>query len=329
MPEIGFAKPLWLLLLPLAAVPFWRLGQTRLPYPALAWLEEDPLSKYIEKSQRVLLSAYLMSLTIALAAPFLKEQKVARLGTGAHIVLTIDHSSSMNENFSGKYLGGTAKETKSAAARRLLGEFIKQRKADLFAVVAFSTAPRRVLPLTADKDALIAAVNALGRRGRGVTNIAPGLAMALETLRAHPLTGTRVILLVSDGGARIDLDVQDRLRQEFQDLSVSLYWIYLRNPNGVSVLHPPQRHLAETQAPEVFLHRYFQTLGVPYRVFEAENPESLAEAIAAVEALANQPLLYFETLPRRDLSQSAFLLALVLGLPLLALTLLEVKRWLA
>jgi mxaC protein len=329
MPEIGFSQPLWLLLLPLVALPFWRPAQTRLPYPALSWLPDDPLSRGLEKARKLLLVGFLSSLIFSLANPFLKEQKVARLGTGAHIVLTIDHSSSMNENFAGRYLGGSSKETKSAVARKLLVEFIRRRQPDLFAVVAFSTAPRQVLPLTEDKTALVAAVSATGLRGRGVTNIAPGLAMALETFRGHPLTGARVILLVSDGGARIDQDVQDRLRQDFQDLAVSLYWIYLRNPNGVSVLHPPKRNLSETTAPEIFLHRYFQTLGVPYQVFEAENPESLAEAIATVEALENQPISYFETLPRRDLSQYGFGLALVLGLPLLVLTLLEADRWFA
>ncbi|WP_460036191.1 vWA domain-containing protein [Methylothermus subterraneus] len=283
----------------------------------------------MDRAQKCLLAGFLGCLILSVAGPFLKEQKVARLGTGAHIVLTIDHSSSMNENFAGRYLGGAAPETKSAAARRLLVEFIQRRQPDLFAVVAFSTAPRQILPLTADKPALIAAVRAIGQRGHGITNIAPGLSMALETLRAHPLTGARVILLVSDGGARIDQDVQERLRQEFQDLAVRLYWLYLRTPTSVSVLHPPARALTETTAPEIFLHRYFQTLGVPYRVFEAENPESLAAAIATVEALENQPLVYFETLPRRDLSQYGFALALALGLPLLALTVLEVDRWLA
>lgn len=328
MPEIGFAHPKWLLLLPLMALPFLRLTQTRLSYPALFLLPDDSLSRRLERIRKFLLASFLGSLILSLAAPFLKEQKVARLSTGAHIVLTIDHSSSMNENFSGRYLGGLAKETKSAAARKLLLEFIQRRQRDLLAVVVFSTAPHQILPLTQDKTALIAAVSATGLRGRGVTNIAPGLAMALETFRGYPLTGARVILLVSDGGARIDQDIQDRLRQDFQDLAVSLYWVYLRNPNGVSVLHPPKRNLSETTAPEIFLHRYFQTLKVPYRVFEAENPDSLAAAMTTIEQLENQPLYYFETLPRRDLSAYGFGLTLILGLPLLVLSTLEVNRWL-
>ncbi|MCX8050150.1 MAG: VWA domain-containing protein [Methylohalobius sp.] len=329
MPEIGFAHPLWLFLLPLATLPYLPFARRQLPYPALAVLTGIASTTWPEKLHKACSCAFLSCLIVSASCPFVKEQKVARLGQGAHIVLTIDHSSSMNENFSGRYFGGSAHETKSAAARRLLIEFIRRRPKDLFGVVAFSTAPRQVLPLTADKEAIIAAVGALGMRGRGLTNIAPGLAMALETFRGQPLTGSRVILLVSDGGARIDPDVQDRLRQDFQDLAVNLYWVYLRNPSGVSVLNPPKRRLSETSAPEIFLHQYFQTLGVPYRVFEAENPQSLAQAIATVETLENRPLPYFETLPRRDLSPYGFGLALILGVPLLSWAALEIERWLA
>ncbi len=328
MPEIGFSQPLWLLLLPLAALPFLPFARRRLPYPALALLPNDSRSRWLETLFNILLASFLCSLIISIASPFAKERKVARVGTGAHIVLTIDHSSSMNENFSGRYFGGTAKETKMAAARKLLAEFIQRRPKDLFSVVAFSTAPRRILPLTDDHEALIAAVNALGTRGQGLTNIAPGLAMALETFHHHPLTGARVILLVSDGGAHMDQDIQDRLRQDFNDLAVSLYWIYLRDPNSVSVLQPPKRNQSETTAPEIFLHRYFQTLGVPYRVFEAENSASLAEALATVEQLENRPLYYFETLPRQDLAAFSFGLTLILGLPLLILSAWELDRWL-
>jgi len=36
--------------------------------------------------------------------------------------------------------------------------------------------------------------------------------------------------------------------------------------------------------PEVFLHRFFGSMGTPYRAYEAEDPESLQKAIADVTA---------------------------------------------
>ncbi len=328
MPAIDFAHPFWLLALPLASLPWWHQGGRKMDYPALAWLETDPLSKQLTWLWQFWTSLFLLSLIFSLAAPYVKEQKIARMGQGAHIVLTIDRSSSRNENFSGRYMGGFEKESKSAAARRLLLEFVSQREQDLFSVVTFSTAPIHVLSLTQDHEAVKAAIAAIGLRGRGVTNIAPGLAMALEAFREHPMTGTRVILLVSDGGARIDPDTQERLRQGFEDLGVRLYWIYLRNRRSVSVLHPPKRNLSETRTPEFFLHRYFQSLQIPYLVFEADNPQSLAKAINTIGTLENRPLPYFEIVPRRDISQTGFAIALLLGLPLLLWHAFEIGRWL-
>lgn len=328
MPEIAFAREWWLLALPIATLPFWHQGGNKIPYPALAWFPTDSISQRLEWYRQLLLCAFLLTLVISLAAPYLKEHKVMHMGRGAHIVLTIDRSSSMNENFAGRYMGGIAKESKSAAARRLLLDFVSRRNQDLFSVVIFSTAPIHVLSLTQDHQAVKAAIRAIGLRGRGVTNIAPGLAMALEEFRGKAMTGARVILLVSDGGARIDPDTQEMLRQGFQDLGVRLYWIYLRNQRSVSVLHPLKRKLSETRTPEYFLHQFFQTLDVPYQVFEADNPKSLAEAIEAVGRLENRPLRYFEILPRQDLSQLGFTMTLILGLPLLFWYGLEVHRWL-
>lgn len=327
MPEIGFTNPWWLTLLPMALMPFIRPGQNRHPYPGLIILPEDKTSARIQTAQRLLASLLLMALVLAITDPFLKSQTIEKTGFGAHIALAIDRSSSMNENFSGQYLGGNAHETKSAAARKILLEFVTRRKEDLYAVTSFSTAPAHVLSLTDDREAVKAAIRAIGLRGSGNTNIAPGLAMALEQFRDKPISGARVILLVSDGAAQIDPDVQDRLRQDFQDLNVRLYWIYLRNPRGVSLFNPPKRNLSETTAPEFFIHQYFQSLGVPYHAFEADNPRALAEAVAEVGQLENQPLQYQQHLPRRPLAQFGYGLAFILGLPLVLLKALEISQW--
>ncbi|BCX82536.1 mxaC protein [Methylomarinovum caldicuralii] len=327
MSLLGFSHPLWLAALALALIPYVYGGRHPIPYPALAWMPRDERFSHLEGWRRLLTAAFLAALAIALAGPYLKAQKVPRLGRGAHIVLTIDRSSSMNEDFSGHYLSGDAQGSKSAAARRLLLEFVRRRPQDLFALVAFSTAPVHVLSLTQDRRAVEAAIEALGTRGRGVTNIAPGLMMALSEFGRQPATGARVILLVSDGGTHIEADTQERLRRAFQDLGVRLYWIYLRNPRSISVLHPPKRNLSETSTPEYFIHQFFQTLGIPYQVFEADNPAALAQAIETVGRLENRPLRYFEILPRRDLTPWAIALALLLGLPLLLWHALEIDRW--
>ena len=175
-------------------------------------------------------------------------------------------------------------------------------------------------------EATCAAIAAAGGRGHGVTHIAPGLAMALDFFVDTPRKGSRIVLLVSDGAARIDEQTRDRLRQTFQETGTTLYWIYLRNPTSAPLTEKPDNP-NETTTPEYFLNEYFESLDIPYRAFEAENPNAMEKAIAEVERLENLPLPYQERLPRVDLSNSFYAMALVLLLVLMAFRMLEVKTW--
>jgi mxaC protein len=56
-------------------------------------------------------------------------------------------------------------------------------------------------------------------------------------------------------------------------------------------------------APEVALHRFFTTLRTPYKVYEAEDPEGLAKAVAEVGRQQNFPLDFVEQFPRADYSR--------------------------
>lgn len=324
--SIGFLQPWALALLVLAALPWFRRGQPALGYPALAMAPEDALSDWLDRGLRLAACAVFACVALGMAGPYRREQWVDRIGTGAHIVLLLDRSSSMNENFTGRYLGARATESKSAMARKLLAEFVDRRAHDLFAMVTFAAAPIYVLPLTEDREAVHAAIAAAGGRGHGLTNIAPGLAMALDFFAGKPRQGSRIILLVSDGAARIDEETRDRLRQTFQETGTTLYWIYLRNPTSAPLTEKPANP-NETTTPEYFLNEYFESLEIPYRAFEAENPNAMEKAIAEVERLENLPLPYREKLPREDLSGRFFGAALVLLALLIGARAMEVKSW--
>jgi mxaC protein len=324
--NIGFLDP-WALLFGLAViVPLLRCSQMPMTYSSVSRIPRDPLSTIIDHGLRLSGMAAVFCLSLGMAGPYLKEQWVEKIGTGAHVVLLLDRSSSMNENFSGRYLGGTARESKSAVARKLLAEFVSRREHDLFAMVNFAAAPIYVMPLTQDREAILAAIHAVSDRGHGITHIAPGLAMALDFFQGKSVTGSRIILLVSDGAARIEEATRDQLKQAFQDTQASLYWIYLRNPNSSRLAVRPN-HPGESTTPEYFLHQYFQELGVPYRAFEAENPEALQRAIAEVEQLGNQPFQYREKWPRQDISGFCYTAALVFLLILLGGKAMEVNTW--
>ncbi len=324
--SLAFLQP-WLLALSLLAViPFLRTGQKALTYSSVALIPEDRLSRAVDWLIRCAAAASILCLAIGLAGPYAREQWIEKFGTGAHIVLLLDRSSSMNDNFSGRHMGGGVYESKSAAARRMLSQFVSRRQDDLFAMIAFSASPIYVLPLTQDRAAIAAAIRSAGGRGHGLTNIAPGLAMALSQFAGQPVTGSRIILLVSDGAARIEEETREQLKHAFRENQVALYWIYLRNPTGARLAQKP-KNLASGTTPEYFLHEYFNTMGVPYRAYEADNPEALKRAIADVERLENRPLRYLEKLPRKDLSGHCYAAAL-LGVVLLAFAKAgEISEW--
>lgn len=324
--NIGFSAP-WALLLGLAAfLPLFRRGQAAATYSAISMLPRDPLSTAVDCLLRLSASAAAIGLSLGIAGPYFREQWVERVGTGAQIVLLLDRSSSMNENFSGRYMGGGAQEIKGVVARKMLAEFVARREHDLFAMIDFSAAPIYVMPFTQDRPAILAAIEAASGRGHGATNIAPGLAMALDFFDGKPFTGSRIVLLVSDGAARIEEETRDKLRQLFQETQATLYWIYLRNPKSGRLSEKPANP-GESTTPEFFLHEYFQSLGVPYRAFEAENPEALQRAITEVGQLENLPLHYLEKLPRRDISGYCYTVALVFLVLLLGAKTLEVRSW--
>jgi mxaC protein len=314
----ALSYPLAALLLPLAILPFFTSAATPQGYPSLEPVASDPLSTMIAWTLRAAGALAIAGLALGIGGLHLKGQTTTKTGEGAHIVLLIDRSSSMDNNFAGRAPEG-GEESKSAAARRLIKAFIQARDHDLVGIAAFSTSPMHVLPLTDHKEALLAAVDAMDRPGLAFTNVGRGLAMALDMHERDTSAAARAVLLVSDGAAVIDRKVQEKLRAAFAKRKMNLYWLFLRTAGtrGISDA-PPQGEPDTPQAyPERHLDIFFKSLGTNYKAFEAENSAAVAEAIAEISKLERTPITYVETTPRRDLSSWAFAVAL-LGLLLLA-----------
>lgn len=318
--NIGFDQPLWLVGLVFAALPLKIPLQTAIPYSSINLIPEDPISKAGDRLIRLIAVGVVLALLFGLSEPYQKEQQIKKIGTGAHIVLLLDRSASMNDNFSGRHMGGRSSETKGRYAQKILSDFVRRRNNDLFAMASFSTSPIYTLPLTQDRDAILSALDAASMKGRGVTNMAAGLSMALDFFTDQPMTGTRIILLVSDGATRIDPDTQHRLKQWFFEAKVALYWIYLKNPNSVDLNDRPANPNEKT-TPEYFLHQYFQNMNIPYHAFEADNPQALKQAIQTIEQMENKPMVYLEKIARKYWSGYCF------GTALFLLTLLLVSKW--
>jgi mxaC protein len=322
----AFETPAFLAALVLLALPLYSTGVNVKPYPWLEMLPPDPLSVFIGGLLRLLGVVTFTALIFGMAGLYQKERQIERIGHGAHIVILFDRSSSMDNTFAGKTPDG-GEESKTAAARRLLSGFIEHRQQDRIGVAGYSTSPLLLMPLTANKAAVQAAIAATATPALAYTNISKGLALALSYFDNQPLTGSRVVFLVSDGAAAVDPDTELALRKQFKQQQVSLYWLFLRTANSPGIFQTaddPRNDNADAM-PERYLHLFFSSLNIPYHAYEAENPQAMQRAMNDISQLENNPLHYFEQVPKNDLSGECYRLAAVLLALLLAVKWLEVR----
>jgi mxaC protein len=178
-----------------------------------------------------------------------------------------------------------------------------------------------VLGLTR-KPELIAAALATSdmRPGLGDTDIGRGLLGAIRMFDNQPYRGSRVILFASDGGGHIEEDVQHEIATRLKHARITLYWLYIRSFGAPSLLAESSQIAKDTAdvVAEQSLHRFFSTMGSPYRAFQADSATALQEAIDEVGRLESAPLEYAEVRPRRELELLFFGGALASVLLLLA-----------
>ena len=307
-----------LALLPLAVLPLLRPLARAVPFSWTGLLSPDPLSRRIEHALRAIGVLAILSLVLAAGGLHRPAYEVERIGHGAHMVLLVDRSTSMDRPFAVRKAADVAalgkRRSKGEVARELLSTFVAERSNDRFGMVVFSTFPIPVLRPTDHHDVVHASI-AAGNVGRGLaeTDIGAGLEQALEYFEGQPYTGARIIVLVSDGAGEISQTPRLRIAHRMQRLRVSLYWIYIRSARGPVIFDSAGSDGggATRMTPERALHEFFSGMGSAYRAYTAESPEDLERAIADVNRLQNLPVRYRETIGRRDLS--GLCLAVALG----------------
>ena len=345
---MSFANAWALWLLPLAVLPLLVRPGEPLRNAWLAFAPRDRASTAIGWALRGIAVLAIAALVFAIADPHRPEYTVERVGKGAEIVLLLDRSRSMDQGFAGarrppagrstgpealdyyfSQTPGRLRESKGKVARQLLAEFTAHRPDDRFALIVFSTLPMRVLGFTQKSEVVQAAI-AAGNIGRGLseTNIGLALDAALEMFDGRPYAGSRIVMLVSDGGDRIDPDTRERLAHLARKQRAAIYWLYLRSANSPGLrLEEGESAAAAESVPELLLNRFFESLETPYRAYEADNTEALQQAIADVNRLENLPITYLDLVPQRDLAPWCHGVALLCVLLLMGANLLEVRRW--
>lgn len=319
---LQWATPLALYLLPLIALPWFthKLEKT------IVWnkfVPVDPLSNMIGLAFKVLASFVLACLILSLAGPYLPEKKVERIGEGAEVVVLVDRSRSMDDAFAIKgqllmaSVGGS--DSKRRVAKKYLQEFIDKRPDDRFGFVLFSDKALDLLPLTYNKATIRATVDAsaLGK-GLSETNIASALIKAAEMFEGQTYRGSRIVVLVSDGGQEFTEEAKQKIAELYKQQNLTLYWLYMRTLTGMTLDSKPGENERWTTTPERKLHAFFKSIGMPYLPFEIGSMKSFSEAIDTIDKQQYQTLIVEETLPREEKAK-AFLIVAMLAMLLLML----------
>jgi mxaC protein len=313
---LQWASPLALYLLPLIALPWF----TRTLEKVIVWdkfVPEDPLSNMIGLTFKLLASIVLACLILSLAGPYLPEKTVDRIGEGAEVVVLVDRSRSMDDAFAikGQLLMASVgkSDSKRRVAKKYLQEFIDKRPDDRFGFVLFSDKALDLLPLTYNKETIRATVDAsaLGK-GLSETNIAKALIKAAEMYDGQTYRGSRIVVLVSDGGQEFTAEAKQKIAELYKQQNLTLYWLYMRSVTGMTLDAKPGDNERWTTTPERKLHTFFKSMGTPYLPFEIGSMKSFSEAIDTIDKQQYQTLIVEETLPKEEKAKVFLISALAL-----------------
>ena len=323
-----FSFPWVLWFIPIAFIPLLFKEASLQYYSWNEMIPKDRLSRIVAIILKFIATMILLAIIIGLSGPHSRQKEIEKTGIGAQIGLVLDRSASMDDPFAGNDQSKVG-EMKSAAAARLITDFVKSRANDMIGMVSFSNSGMYVLPLTDNKNAIISAVRATAGNALFQTNIGSGLTTGAELFNKVPDSGSRAMILLSDGAGRIDAATQEKIKDWLGRFKISLYWIVLRQPGGISIFNTSYKARDdEALPPQIELNEFFKTLRSPFQAYEAEDPKTLQKAIEDINQKEKKPIKYFEKIPGQDYSTHCFIVAALMMIGLLMLKLIEVRSWL-
>lgn len=172
--------PFALFLLPLALLPFVLETAEGEKYSWIDIVPKDALSITANKIIKLIFSIIIVGIVLALSSPKGVDKKIQKTGKGAQTVMVIDRSVSMDQPFAGNVASGHAAEIKSAAARRIITQFIDSRSDDMMGVVGFTNSALYGSKITNNREAIHSAIHAATSSGINQTNIGAGITQAVS-----------------------------------------------------------------------------------------------------------------------------------------------------
>lgn len=216
-------RPILFIVLAIAAGLFFFFKSKRkmsAGFPSLKHLPENQIARIIVILKEFVLPVGIVLGLVLLAAGFnFSSKEITRYGYGSDIVVVLDESGSMEQPFSRSK--PEEKIGKIDAAKKIIRPFLKGRK-DRIGLVIFGDVVIPLYPLSFNQEGFLRSFDAQ-TAPLGGTLIDIGLAQALKILRESPAR-TKIILLISDGGGRID-DKEFQLSSQIKEMGVRFYWV--------------------------------------------------------------------------------------------------------
>lgn len=291
--HIEFAWPwsfLLLLLLPLLSYQYYKGKENvgskmKLSSPASIRHLRSWKNSFIHVLFVVKLLA-LLCLVVALARPQLNRNDQLEKGEGIDIVLCMDVSGSM--------AAMDLLPDRLEAAKKVASDFVRSRPADRMGIVVFAGESFSLVPLTTDKNELVAQ---LSQMERGLlldgTSIGDGLGVSIARIR-EAKGKSKVIVLLTDGedqGGRISPTEARLLAKAY---GVKIYTIGVGTDGFAPVprLDAQGRKTVEMQKVNIdegLLKTIALETGGLY--FRAKDNKSLEEIYTSINKLEKTPLL--------------------------------------
>jgi Ca-activated chloride channel family protein len=259
--EFHWENPVFLYLLPLPFLLFliknvWqRRKRSKIVLSFSTPLVQNKLNRILSFIPDIIQGILLLSLIIAISEPYKAIVHHKKEAQGIDIALAIDLSSSM--------LNKDVKPSRLEVAKNVAIEFIKKRKSDPIALIAFAGEPYLACPITLDNAYLQAAVGGLDSKliQEEGTALGDALGMSINQLRDNS-NPKKISIIISDGNntaGNLDPIISAELAKKFR---VKVYSIAVGDtkPSLDPVDESTLRSIAEKTKGKFFRARNKQTL---------------------------------------------------------------------
>jgi Ca-activated chloride channel homolog len=227
-------------------------------------------------------------IVVALARPQYVEPPLTKIEPARDLLLALDLSQSMDTRDFHDPSG--VLETRAAAVRSVVDEFITRRKGDRIGLVAFGDAPYPLVPFTLD-HATVRAMLAGTRPGMAGPRTALGDAIGLAIkMFEQSQAPEKVVIVLSDGNDTASKMPPDRAAEIAKDHGIRVHTVGIGDPKGTG----------EDRLDQDALRKIAETTGG--RFFFGGSQQELASIYATLDAItpANQKTLTWQ--PTRELS---------------------------